>query len=323
MVGTVVEAKPAFPRIIFVLLVLALLVLGRSFMTGNLALAFGALPFLLPIPLLLLTRPRPIKLELLSQGVVIEHPFQEIPWSDLTCVRRQFRHQNPRKTCASAFNLELHHQHGAILIPSPSQPETETLFQGFFATLSPSGSRQVAPELQPNLEKWLTTFGEDKVFSFCARQKLFLSTFTWNAMLFLGMLAGIILMWVIIAMLSDARHQGDLLVGVISLTATLLLVGLLILLLGLSGQNAGGHRQVKAWKKAGLVISPAGLAMSQGNTVGEMRWSEVLDIVFQKKNTDGIMIKVAGAQFQIYDLYDRPLYLIYQHLMRYWSNKEV
>lgn len=106
--------------------------------------------------------------------------------------------------------------------------------------------------------------------------------------------------------------------------------GLFALLSWLSGrQNLGA---VRKWRQAGVVVAPDGLALVQGELVGELRWDEVRDVKFGKSSTSfqftttaqplrGIVLKVEGAIIVIADLYDRPLALIHQNICHYWRGQ--
>ncbi len=85
-------------------------------------------------------------------------------------------------------------------------------------------------------------------------------------------------------------------------------------------------REIKNWRQASLVIGPLGMAMVQGDIQGEVRWPELLEIRFnarprgfnlmnQRAMIPGILLKVKGADIVIADIYDRPLYVIYNGIL--------
>lgn len=79
------------------------------------------------------------------------------------------------------------------------------------------------------------------------------------------------------------------------------------------------------WKASSLVISPEGLAMSQGDLQGEITWPEVREIRHAPKTKSftadyrpahlGIVLKLAGADVLIANIYDRPLHVIHRRLL--------
>lgn len=209
-----------------------------------------------------------------------------------------------------------------MLVPSQANPALETVAKALVNILPATGSREVPDVLEDNKAAWLQTFGEDMVFTYKARRRLGISTHWPSLAILLGlMLGGLIILGITIA-LQPKFNKGD--DGAVLASLLAIFPFLLILLIyTLSVQNSGANRKIKKWKNAGLVISPMGLAMTQGNMEGEMKWSEILELDFQKKKNMGIRIKIAGAEFQIFDLYDRPLFVIYQQMMKYWANKTV
>ena len=82
---------------------------------------------------------------------------------------------------------------------------------------------------------------------------------------------------------------------------------------------------MKNWKNASVVIGPHGMAMVQGDIQGEVRWPELLEIRFNTKplafslgsqsGFPGILLRVKGADIVIADIYDRPLHVIYNHIL--------
>lgn len=323
MIGTTIEARSPQSLLMFILLALVALFLGLGLALENAGLLLLVIPLLLPVPFLYWLRPKAQHIRIDEQGLQLEHPFLEIPWQHIHGVRRRNQKQNPNKKCSSRYDLEVHHDEGILLIPSTAQPPVEKLYLGFMEMLSPTGSRDVPEMLQDHQRQWTTTFGEDKVFSFRSRPRLGNGVDGALVAVAICFIVGTLLAWVLAATVPALSKVKDLNVTLGTSTFFLMVFAIIFLFSGLSRQNAGPHRKIKKWKDAGVVISPAGLAMTQGVLQGEMKWAEVLDVQFQKKLRDGILIKVAGAQFQIFDNYDRPIFFIYRQIMKYWSNESV
>jgi hypothetical protein len=86
-------------------------------------------------------------------------------------------------------------------------------------------------------------------------------------------------------------------------------------------------------RRASLVISPKGIALAQADLKGQMSWDEVREIKFVRHTTGkhalfgglgghGIVLTVPGAMIVIPDIYDRPLPLIHQLMLYYWSEEQ-
>ena len=282
MIGTTIEAKSPQSKLMYILLVLVALFLGLGLAFENAALLLLVIPLSLPVPFLYWLRPKAQHIRINEQGLQLEHPFVEIPWQHIHGVRRRNQKQNPNKACTVGYDLELHHDEGILLIPNTAQPPVEKLYQGFMAMLSPSGSREVPAILQEHQQQWTSTFGEDKVFSFRSRPRLGNGVDSGLVMTALCLIVGIIIVWVIAMNVPALAKVKDVHVALGLATFFFLLFAIIFLFRGLSRQNAGPQRKIKNWKDAGVVISPAGLAMTQGVLQGEMKWAEVLDVQFQK-----------------------------------------
>jgi hypothetical protein len=80
--------------------------------------------------------------------------------------------------------------------------------------------------------------------------------------------------------------------------------------------------------EASLIITPAGLALSQGDSKGRLRWDEIATIdppgaarrIGQNVMTNGIRINVAGATIVIADVYDSPIQVIHDRITSYWHS---
>lgn len=323
MLGSTIEAKSPFSILIIIFGLLILIFAGLGLAFDSPAWWLAILPMALPIPFLLIFRPKAMVIQMNENGMQLEHPHREIPWHTIHGVRRRNQKQHPNRICSARYELEVHHDEGILRIPHTANPPVDKLFSGFMAVLSPSGSNDLPPVLHDNIQKWTTTFGEDKVFTFKARPRLGNGSNGALIAVALAMTVGMVLALILglnLPLFAKARDIGA---HLGTLSFFVFFSAIIFLMVGISRQNAGPHRNFKNWKKSGVIVSPLGMAMSQGVLQGEMKWAEVLEVQFQKKLRDGIKIRVAGAEFQIFDIYDRPLFIIYRHIMKYWSNEDV
>jgi hypothetical protein len=164
------------------------------------------------------------------------------------------------------------------------------------------------PALSAFLEQQLREFGPERVWRFEGRFKRqrrgWTTMLIGSAILFTGMT------WAIGGHFVDKRGEVLPAVGVM-----IMIVGGCLIGIGLiTGRNAA--RMHKAY----LIVAPAGLALAQGKLHGALAWDEVLGVrdtkrskVFLDNSTTprGIVLKVAGANVVIQDVYDRPLGVIH------------
>ena len=127
--------------------------------------------------------------------------------------------------------------------------------------------------------------------------------------------------WIVFGALS--KSFGDSVWGPIGVLGAFF--GAICLLASFSNSRSHSSLSVKKWKQSCLVLSPRGLAMVQGNVAGEMGWHEVLDLAYRPRPdfvnsafrlssqsvVGGILLKVKGANIIIPEIYDRPLFVIY------------
>lgn len=117
---------------------------------------------------------------------------------------------------------------------------------------------------------------------------------------------------------TGAGSDGSMIIGVVS--AIVFIVGAIGTFLSYSRSQP---RQIES---AGLVVSPAGLAMVQGDLAGELRWEEIRSAKLSKgmvavggsQQVQGACIRltVAGATIQIADIYHEPISHIYASIER-------
>ncbi len=118
---------------------------------------------------------------------------------------------------------------------------------------------------------------------------------------------------------SGLGNDGALILGVIS--AVIFVVTGLLALVAHSRSDGGQHVET-----AGLIVSPGGLAMIQGELVGELRWEEIRSaklakgmIKFSRKHQFSgqcVHLTVAGATILIADIYHEPVSTIYASIQR-------
>ena len=99
--------------------------------------------------------------------------------------------------------------------------------------------------------------------------------------------------------------------------SVLTLLGGLFSVLVFVVMNSSGRRGKQHGPTSGLVISPSGMALVQGDLKGEMRWDEITQIDLQS-GTKGIRIKFAGGNLVIANVYNEPAWKIHDLLMSYW-----
>ncbi|GEM_PF-3319522 len=100
-------------------------------------------------------------------------------------------------------------------------------------------------------------------------------------------------------------------------------VGILSFLIGLLFYLRAFPRtpRLKNWQRSALVLGPGGMALEQGELVGELRWEEVRKIANRTRGASFtldsggtqpcVRLDVTGASIMVLDVYHRPLFFIH------------
>jgi hypothetical protein len=84
----------------------------------------------------------------------------------------------------------------------------------------------------------------------------------------------------------------------------------------LNRSQSVSERLVFTNREACIVISPAGLALSQAGLEGVLRWDQIRDVsttfgqFLRVRRTRGVRLGIAGGEIIVLDVYDRPPYEI-------------
>ena len=215
--------------------------------------------------------------------------------------------------------LEIIFPEGGVILHHRS--ETPLLYHFLLEKVPASGARDVPPKLSNFLNDQLANFDDDLVCSYRAR-----STFdaprprrssSWIAVLLTAAI------WIVGGSFRPKSAEW--------ISAAIVLLISFGLLRALQSA-AGGSRKarIKNPLDSGLVVSPAGLALRQGDLSGKLFWDEVRKIEIAKGGSfrisrvdallNAIVISVDGARIVIADIYDRPLARIHELLVRTWQS---
>jgi hypothetical protein len=333
MIGQTIESRPRLPLGAIFWLLIALLLDVLAILQANVHIAIGSLlPWLIAI-LFWRMRERSFTARFTETALEVEEPPSEVRYTELQGLLAPRRPANPFKAGPRSYLIQVIHTGGVVRIPARLNVPSDEVFSFLFGRFSPSGSREVPSKLVDFLRRRERQFGPEQVWTYRARAHLGRSKQRPRLMAFFFALAvagAAWLVWGIVwGIVLDRAEEGMSWFGVGF--AGLVFGGLFSLALWLDGRrNFSGIRK---WQQCGLVVAPDGLALVQGDMVGELRWDEVHDVkigrspaVFQYSTStrppNGIVLKVEGANIVIVDVYDRPLALIYQNIRHYWQGQQ-
>jgi hypothetical protein len=212
---------------------------------------------------------------------------------------------------------------------SPGIPSAE-IYDFLYSRLSTGGTSEVNALLIDYLRRQREMFGDERVWAYRARAYLGRGIESRAARVLCAgvFLSGLI--WFGIGALG-AEYSGWLGGGIFAALFGGLFYGLFWF------DRARSATGIKNWRDASLVISPAGLALVQGDIQGELSWEELRDVRLVMRRASawsegwahpampshgisgpGLKLRVEGAEIFVADIYDRPLALIHEKIMHYW-----
>lgn len=323
MIGTTVESRPTFSWGALLCFLLAAVAAALAPVTGMWGWALFSLMPLLCAAALWLAKPTSFRAEFTNHAMVVEATQTEVFYDAIEGVKGKGRKDNPNLAGPGSYPIQVLHRGGMVEIPAPLDVPSDNVFQFLYSHLTPSGSRAVNARLQPHLDAQIKLFGPEKVFSYAARahpgRRFSLRK---PKAFFLGTLLAAIV-WGVVGFTmphSEAWGVAGVVVAILSV----------FLLLAFFAESKDRSVKIKNWRQASLIIGPKGLALVQGDDIGEMRWDELKAINPMNKGQlissgeqatfqgEGIRLEVQGASFIIGDIYDRPLHIIIERMKHYW-----
>jgi hypothetical protein len=331
MIGTEVTSRPVGTGCVTGLFfTFAALAVAAAVYTGSPHWGvFAVLPLIIGITAILLRDPV-VQFEITKEGLSFGLPepllvrFDEI--EGLT---------TQGATTGNSFAMQIYHHGGVVRIPAKLDVSSRELYLFLLEQMpdaTSDGTAGVPHALRGFLSDQIEMFGREKVFVFRARRRAPVSSHDWHvAYSWAVVVAGIV--WIILGAVLVAKFDNppardDSGFAWVGCGIAALLIGILCVI-GFS--RASGSGRVTDWQNSCLIVSPGGIALSQGPLKGKMRWDELRAIEHPAKPrfgistaggvTKGIGLLVEGAYLIIADYYDRPLAFIHQHLKDYWGGR--
>lgn len=305
MIGQYLQERRKTPLGAIVCFLLAALLIGLSLTIHEREWAILSLLPALCGAALLIGRPAPFQAELTSTELVILPSGEGIPYRDV--IRVSFI---PARGSRDSGMILLFHPNGTVRIPESVGVSGVELYT-FLSNLTQQSTIQVIhPSIRPFCQDQFTTFGSDRVWTHTARllpseYRPNSSRYLWFGVLLTG------LSWIAIAF--PMREQGWMIAGVC--------LAFFSPLVAIISRSFRSTRVDGRLSDSSLVVSPVGIALAQGDLIGQMRWSELRDVrdrpgIF---NRAAISLHVEGATVDILDIYDTPLVEIRRQIEHYWN----
>ncbi|MSR32061.1 MAG: hypothetical protein EXR99_11195 [Gemmataceae bacterium] len=269
----------------------------------------SAVPLLLGLTLWL-SHDRPIRIHLTEESLEVHNPAIIIPLAEIQSVVVIGQFQSAR------FAIEVAYPGGTLFIPAATTIPSREIFEFLNRVVGQS----LSLSMPDGLEKYRTIqenkFGSEKILEAgiskgLSQQKRSLRP----AAFWLGLAAGGIL-WIIGGTQIQPENTGLFYWGIGFTILGGLIGSLLFFMRSLKPRNLPAE--------GGIVVSPMGFALIDGQLKGEMAWGAVLDLMLHQGKTwtgevSRLEVKVAGATIVIQDIFSKPLKEIYPRMFRLWK----
>jgi hypothetical protein len=278
----------------------------------------AVLPLTLGVSLWLVGRESPFTATCREEGLEIERAGEPIlvPYASIQNIKVGGLLADPAGFRKASCPIDVLHKGGVLRIPSRLNFPSHEVYRFLAERVPGSGERDVNPVLAEYLERQEQYFGPDSVATFRASGRRLTGARPGYRAFLIGMMAAGAA-WLAVGI----SGFGETAWGI---AGTLCLVsGRLLYMTSFAEPMRVGP--MKNWNNASVVIGPHGMAMVQGDIQGEVRWPELLEIRFNTKplafslgsqsGFPGILLRVKGADIVIADIYDRPLHVIYNHIL--------
>jgi hypothetical protein len=306
VIGKTIETAPRLPWATIFWLAVGGTMVGAGALLENRHLAIAAAAPLLLGAALWWGRPRPLHIRVTEAGLEADGPQDTIPYESLEMLTLGGGHPQSANSV-----LYVYHQRGILELPADISVDRGELHAFLARCLTTFRMQQIPARLSGYLADQESKFGQEHVWTYAGRH-IIRSPRRNLPRLVLGALTLTGLVWVV---------AGALLGGHGPWLATGFICGLISGLLFLATlAKPAPPLKIKNWREACLIISPLGIALSQGDVHGQMRWSELRDLkLIQPRGAQArLRLNVAGAQILLPDIYDAPLATIHQQMRDYW-----
>lgn len=213
------------------------------------------------------------------------------------------------------FAMEIVHASGALMTPPYLSVRCEELY-AFLRDQMRARAATLPPVLAAFASEQKATFGPERVWTWGRRAGAPRSAATGLRAWWVGGLITSVTWFVAPSLSSHISGEWRMIGGI-----TLTLVAIFAIADVLSRRGSGAVAPI-----AGLVISPAALALQLGDLQGQLTWQEIQAVTYPARTSflaargvpNSIAVDVVGARILITDSFTHPLNEIHERIMRNW-----
>jgi hypothetical protein len=281
---------------------------------------------------LVVGRRRAFRCLLTEEGLEVDRPPLKLSYAQIEGLTVNGLGIDPDSPRLKAGTLMVMHPRGAVEIPAALNVPVQKVYRAILAMLPPTGCSRLSPTLAEHFEKETAMFGPERVHAFGRRKVLGRRPSTRRGQICAMLLLACGIAWCLVYGAVAGQKNAPEFEPWIGFGIFLSLFSILgwAILHARQSPLEGNARRLK---NAELIVSPTGIAVSQGDIQGHLRWAELLDVKFSDRPYRGLVVNresigggiqliIAGAKIGVADVYDRPIALIHKLMMRYWKGEQ-
>lgn len=309
MIGTRIVSHPSIPTVSVALGIAWIVALMAASAAGHFPHAMAAAPIGAFALVRWIYRERRLHLDLTADGVILNDDPEVKPYGSIRGIQ-----ESTSIDQYGQFPIEVSFDGEHVLIPGSIDQRSNELLNFLRSRMTIRKIGWVNPSLRSYLEEQQALFGEEKVYCFSPREKISPKPTGTVARMVAWTMVFTAVLWGVSTIYSNVW---------IAPTVIMAIFGGLFFLISLAKRDVV-TAHAPNWKESTLIVTPAGIALTQGKLKGKLRWDEVLSLKIADAPkfsvtpvAPGLTIQVAGSQIVILDLYTAPLSQIYKVMCGY------
>ncbi|HEX4414263.1 MAG TPA: hypothetical protein VH107_11590 [Lacipirellulaceae bacterium] len=314
MIGQTIDARPSTSFFVFALPVISIGLVVWAVLSANPHIAIVAV---LPLAVALgiwLGRPKHVVLVVEPDGLQIFGTHHKVRYADIQDVAVGGSLLDHDAGSVPALPMQIEHADGCLVVPPQMNVDRAEFYRFLTSQMPLRPVKPVPPALAPHAEAHIAKFGADKV-QIVHTRRMIVERWRQSRRRWIGgsfFAVGLIWLAIGIGVLIVHPKQDEYTGWVVGGVLTSLFAGVALFF-----SNAKRARQADqvAMKHPDscIVISPTGLAMSQGDLQGAVTWREIMKVTTKKSQflsssgVGGLQLHVRGGQILVFDIYERSL----------------
>jgi hypothetical protein len=314
MIGQTIDARPATSVFIFILPVVAVGLVIWAVMSANVHLAITAVLPLVVGLCIWRGRPKHAVLVVEQDGLQIFGTSEKIRYADIRDVAVGGKLLDRDAASVPVSPMQIEHTAGCLVVPEKMNVDPGEFYRFLASRMPPRPVKPVPAALLAHADAQTAKFGADKVLVIHTR-KMLVERWRRSRRWWIGggFLAGG-LIWLAIGIGVLVEHpKWDEYTGWVVGGVLMSLFAAVALFFSNAKRSRQADYVALRNPDSCIVISPAALAMTQGELRGTVQWHEITKATMKKSQflnssgVGGLQLHVRGGEILVFDIYERSL----------------